>query len=146
MTRLLPFLLALALVATACGSSSTLVDARQYLDGQYQTAEAAGVWQADQTPQVVADALDINLNAKDSVLQSGSYYLRGQDWLAVVGVDGAGSRIELDDYDTGYQRNRTFIGGYWGSRPSSYGPRSSSGGSGGGGFSGVRGGGSGGGK
>lgn len=146
MTRVI--MCCLILLLAGCGSSTSLVEARDHLDATYTSADAAGVWISSDAPPVVADALDINLHADDSVLQSGNHYLRGSDWLAVVGPssDGAGSRIELDDYQTGYNRHIVFLGGFWGSRPGSYGPRSSTGGSGGGGFTGIRGGGSGGGK
>ena len=139
-------LVVLALALTGCGSSTNLTEATAFLDGAYSYDATTSQWRTGDAPSVVADNMQINLKADDSVRESGNYYLRGSDWLAVVRTEAEGSSIELDDYDAGYRRHSTFIAGYWGSRPGSYGPRSSGGSSGGGGFTGVRGGGSGSGK
>jgi hypothetical protein len=143
--RTLALLLVLGLVAAGCASSRSYPEAIAHLDATYARDAATGQWTSTTAPAAVADELANALRAEDQVFESGTHYLRGREWIAAVRTAAAGTAIELDDYDTGYRRHGVFIAGFWGSRPGSYGPRSSGGGSGGGGF-GVRGGGSGGGK
>lgn len=123
---------ALAALAAGCASALPIAEVRQILTTLF-TREGDD-WTSPVDPGQTADRLEARISPRDRLTEGGNVFMRGGDWAIAITPAGTGSRIELDAYQRIRNRYVGFIGGFWGTRPGSYGPRGDGGGFRGGGF------------
>lgn len=79
-----------------------------------QQYSSSGVGYVDKdTTGKVAKEIDGNTAARDRVDDAGKVFLRYRDDIVAITPHQDGSRIEMDDYRTGYRRWKTNIGSVW---------------------------------
>lgn len=123
---------ALAALAVGCASSLPIAEVRRILSTLF--TRQGDDWRSDVDPGQTADRLEARVSPRDRLSEGGNVFLRGGDWAIAITPSETGSRIELDAYQRIRNRYVGFIGGFWGVRPGSYGPRGDGGGFRGGGF------------
>jgi hypothetical protein len=137
----LALLLAVALVAVACGSSGpSREEVRAFLDATYEAdPNRSATWLSNEAVRPTADRIAARIRPRDRFTEQEAEFMRQGDYIVAVFPEPTGSRIEFDDYAAVRNRYLPIIGGFWGPSPFSYGPRggsSTGGGVGGGGFRG----------
>ena len=144
--RALAVVLVAALALSACGPSGpSRQEVRAFIDTTYRAdPNRANTWLSDQPVGPTADRITERIGPRDRFTEQESTFMRRDDYIVAVLPEASGSRVELDDHDKVRNRYLPIIGGFWGSSPTSYGPRGERGSGGGGG--GFRGGGPGFGK
>ncbi|QNP62061.1 DUF4247 domain-containing protein [Streptomyces genisteinicus] len=107
-----------AAALTACGSDDDddhNAAPSSWIRQQYSAATTGSgyVDSADRIP-AVAKEIDGNTSARDRISAADVELLRYRDDIvAVTPLAAGGSRIEIDDYRTGYNRWQTRIGSVW---------------------------------
>ncbi|MEU8677815.1 DUF4247 domain-containing protein [Streptomyces sp. NPDC048560] len=101
-----------ALAACSGGSDDGNDVPSSWIRSEYRGASAGYVDSSDAT-STVAKEIDGHTAATDRASDSGMVFLRYRDDIVAITPYRRGSRIEIDDYRTGYHRWRTHIGSVW---------------------------------
>ncbi|SMF50275.1 DUF4247 domain-containing protein [Streptomyces sp. Amel2xC10] len=97
-----------AVLLTACSSDGGDGVPRGWIGDTYR-AQGVGWLDPDSNPIVVADAIHGHRRALDRASGDSMEFLRYGDDLVTVSPSGAGSRIEIEDYRSGYRRHSQYL-------------------------------------
>lgn len=106
------FLATVALTACSGGSDSGNDVPAGWIRNEYGGSGAGYVDRSD-TTSAVADEIHGHTSARDRTSDGGMVFLRYRDDIVSVTPHQNGSRIEIDDYDSGYRRWKSHIGSVW---------------------------------
>lgn len=129
-------LAAFGLVIAVFAISSTSASPRPFIQSRYScdrdpTEHETATCTSNDSPDTVADDIDTDTSAVDRGTDDGMEFLQYEDDIVGVAADGSGSKLTVEDYETGYHHYSShFVFFGW----TSY--RPSGGGFGGGGFGG----------
>ncbi|TDC74286.1 DUF4247 domain-containing protein [Streptomyces hainanensis] len=104
---------------TGCGSDDDPDVPRRWIESTYERTggERAGLFlDRDTRPARVADAIEGETGAIDRIEDDGSVFLRYDDDIVAITPYGAaldGSRIDIDDYETGRSRYSSHVSHRW---------------------------------
>jgi len=107
---LLVLLGALVVVGALAGGNTS---PRGWIGAHYAKI-ADGAYRAPEPPTKVAAALSGKFRPTDRVYDPSGVFLRYPDMIVAVLPDGKGSRVLVDDVETGYRRHHSSVGGRWG--------------------------------
>jgi hypothetical protein len=80
---------------------------------QQYTSSGVGYVDTSDTTSKVAKEIDGHASARDRIDDSGKVFLRYRDDIVSIVPHQSGSRIEIDDYRTGYYRWKSNIRSAW---------------------------------
>lgn len=106
------FLAVVALAACSSGSSDGNEVPSNWIRKQYGGSGVGYVDNSDAT-STVAKEIDGHTSARDRTSDGDMVFLRYRNDIVAITPDQKGSRIEIDDYRTGYSRWRSHIGSVW---------------------------------
>lgn len=130
--------LVVSLIAGCGATGATGTQVRAFLDQTYDDDTGRrNTWRSGTSVDQTADRIAAEVGPKDRFTEDQTTFMRNRDYIVAVFPEETGSRIEYDTHQRMYNRYPILIGGFWGSRPGSYGPLGSGGSRvGGGGFRG----------
>lgn len=101
-----------ALVSCSGGSDDGNDVPSSWIRKEYRGSGAGYVDSSDAT-SAVAKEIDGHTTARDRTSDGGMAFLRYRNDIVAISPYRGGSRIEIDDYRTGYSRWRSHIGSVW---------------------------------
>lgn len=106
---------AIGILATSCSSGPNEVPSAWIRDTyEYGYVNGTGGYVASSgRPEKVAAAINDNTAAAERLTSGGMVFLRYEDDMVAVSPHESGSFIDIDDYEDGYNRYRSHVGGIW---------------------------------